>query len=223
MEFKEEKEFLIRELKNSGTFDLKVLEAIYNIPREVFVPEFLKDRAYENVPLPIGEGQTISQPFMVAYMTQHLEIFEGCKVLEIGTGSGYQAGILSYLGCEVYTIERIDYLSKKAKENLKKASEVIGKDLLKNIKFFIGDGSLGFKNYAPYDRIIITAAAIYNKTQTFIEQLSDNNGILIVPEGKNLEIQILRKYIKNNGKIEVIDLDYCRFVPLIGENGWQED
>ncbi|MCM8803823.1 MAG: protein-L-isoaspartate(D-aspartate) O-methyltransferase, partial [Candidatus Omnitrophica bacterium] len=133
-----------------GIKDKKVISAFLKIPREEFVPEGLKEYAYDDRPLSIGEGQTISQPYIVALMTESLQLKGNEKVLEIGTGSGYQSAIIAEIGCQVYSVERIEILAERAKNILKKLGY--------NVKIRVGDGTLGWEEYAPYDRIIVTAA-----------------------------------------------------------------
>ena len=201
------------ELRPSGITDERVLSAMRKVKRHKFIPETLRDRAYGNYPLPIGENQTISQPYIVGLMTQALEIMKTDKVLEIGTGSGYQAAILAELAEIVYTIERLDTLSTKARTNLYSQ----GYD---NIFLIVGDGTLGLPEYAPYDKIIVTAAAP-KATETLLSQLN-NGGKMVVPVG-NRSIQDLKLIEKAlNGRIYRKSLGGCRFVPLIGKEGWRD-
>lgn len=201
------------ELRPSGITDERVLSAMRKVKRHKFIPETLRDRAYGNYPLPIGENQTISQPYIVGLMTQALEIRKTDKVLEIGTGSGYQAAILAELAEIVYTIERLDTLSTKARTNLYSQ----GYD---NIFLIVGDGTLGLPEYAPYDKIIVTAAAP-KATETLLSQLN-NGGKMVVPVG-NRSIQDLKLIEKAlNGRIYRKSLGGCRFVPLIGKEGWRD-
>jgi protein-L-isoaspartate(D-aspartate) O-methyltransferase len=201
------------ELRPSGITDERVLAAMRKVRRHKFIPETLRDRAYGNYPLPIGENQTISQPYIVGLMTQALEIRKTDRVLEIGTGSGYQAAILAELAEIVYSIERLDTLSTKARTNLYSQ----GYD---NIYLIVGDGTLGLPEYAPYDKIIVTAAAP-KATETLLSQLN-NGGKMVVPVG-NRSIQDLKLIEKAlNGRIYRKSLGGCRFVPLIGKEGWRD-
>ena len=194
---------LILELRESGITDSKVLSAIEKIPREIFIPKNFRNQAYENIALPIGEDQTISQPYIVALMTQSLELEKNHKVLELGTGSGYQCSILSLLSRRVYTIERIKSLLVKAEEKFKELK-------LTNIVSRFGDGNLGWKEQIPFDRIIFTAAT-KKISLDFFNQIIDN-GIVIAPiiEGSQ---QVLKKYIKKDNKIIVEKLTDVLFVP----------
>ena len=201
------------ELKPSGITEPAVLAALKKVKRHSFLPDTLRDRAYGNYPLPIGENQTISQPYIVGLMTQALEIRKTDRVLEIGTGSGYQAAILAELAEIVYSIERLDTLSTKARTNLYSQ----GYD---NIYLIVGDGTLGLPEYAPYNKIIVTAAAP-KATETLLSQLN-NGGKMVVPVG-NRSIQDLKLIEKAlNGRIYRKSLGGCRFVPLIGKEGWRD-
>lgn len=193
-----------------GVKDPRVIKAMLEVPRHLFVSSEYIDQAYEDYPLPIGYGQTISQPYMVAIMTELLELDNTHKILEIGTGSGYQTAILASIAKEVYTVERVPELSKRAKEILEK----LGFD---NIKFKVGDGSLGWPEYAPYDRIIVTAAAP-DIPDPLKEQLKEG-GIIVIPVGERIG-QILLKGVKEKGTIKTQDLFPCAFVPLKGEYGF---
>ena len=194
---------LILELREFGIVDSNVLSALEKIPREDFIPENFKHQAYENIALPIGENQTISQPFVVAKMTQLLEVKKNHKVLEIGTGSGYQCAILSYLARRVYTIERIKKLHEK--------SELLFSKLkLTNIVSKYADGNLGWNEQIPFDRIIFTAAT--NKLSDKILSHISNNGIIVSPMIKNNK-QIIVKYKKINNKIYTEEYDNVIFVP----------
>lgn len=199
------KKDLLAELKKEGIKE-KILEAIDKIDRKNFVLEEQQNLAYINEPLPIGFGQTISQPYTVAFMLQNLELKEGDKVLEIGTGSGWNAALISYLVGEkgiVYTIERIKELYEKAKEKLKN---------YKNVRVILGDGSKGLKDFSPYDKIIITAAA--EKLNEEIKNQLKENGIIVAPIGP-LFCQKMVKLIKKEGKFSGKSLGNFVFVPLI--------
>ncbi len=195
-----------------GIKDRRVLEVMRKIPRHLFIPEAYWDNAYEDMALSIGEGQTISQPYMVAIMTELLELNGSEKVLEIGTGSGYQAAILSELAREVYTIERVKGLGLNAKDKLKEMG-------YENIYVIIGDGTKGLPEKAPFDRIIITAAAP-KIPECLLEQLNEG-GIIIAPVGQRFS-QILLKVKKSKGILKEEYHTPCVFVPLIGEFGWTE-
>ena len=194
---------LILELRESGINDSKVLSAIEKVPREYFIPENFRNQAYENIALPIGENQTISQPFVVAKMTQLLNVKENHKILEIGTGSGYQSAILSQLVRRVYTIERIKSLHVKA--------EIIFSKLnITNIVTKYANGNLGWKEQIPFDRIIITAATS-KLSDEIISHIVDG-GVIVSPMIKANK-QILMKYTKLNNKIIEEEFDDVLFVP----------
>ena len=194
---------LILELRETGISDAKILSAIEKIPREKFIPENFRNQAYDNLALPIGDNQTISQPFVVAKMTQLLELESKHKVLEVGTGSGYQSAVLSKLARRVYTIERIKNLSIKA-ENIFKELKI------SNIVTKYADGNLGWKEQIPFDRIIITAATS-NISKEISSQI-DEGGIIVSPiNSKNK--QIIIKYKKINNVLESETYDDVLFVP----------
>ena len=198
---------LILELRESGIVDSKVLSAIEKIPRENFIPENFRNQAYENIALPIAENQTISQPFIVAKMTQLLQLNKSHKVLEIGTGSGYQSAILSLLSRRVYTIERIKLL-------LIQAENIFSKLKLTNIVTKHADGNFGWQEQIPFDRVIFTAATLKISDQ-FFEHISEG-GIIVCPIIKKNK-QILVRYKKNNNKISTEEFDNVLFVPnLLG-------
>ena len=196
---------LILELRESGIVDSKVLSAIEKIPRENFIPDNFRNQAYENIALPIGEDQTISQPFVVAKMTQLLDLNKSHKVLEIGTGSGYQCAILSLLCRRVYSIERIKSLLTNAEKNFFKLK-------LSNIVTKYADGNLGWKEQIPFDRIIFTAAT-KNISENFFNHINEG-GIIVCPV-INKEKQILIKYQKINNIIRKEKFDDVLFVPNI--------
>lgn len=188
-----------------GITSEQVIEAIRTVPRHEFVPDEYKHMAYKDSPLPIGYNQTISQPYIVAYMTEKLELKSSMTVLEIGTGSGYQAAILSQLTNSVYTIEIVKPLGESARDRLTKLG-------YNNIKVKIGDGYKGWKQYAPYDAIIVTAAP-ENVPPPLIEQLKDG-GTMIVPVGPKSGTQYLQLLEKKDGKLEKKRLLPVRFVPF---------
>jgi len=191
--------------------DERVLQAMSLIPRDRFVPEALISQAYSDHPLNIGEGQTISQPLIVGMMTELLNLKGREKILEIGTGSGYQAAILCELAKHVYSIERLDKLSNRARKTLYELGYV-------NFTLRIGDGTLGWPENGPYDGIIVTAGApvIPDKLR---EQLADS-GRLIIPVGGG-ETQVLKLITRTGETFKEEDITGCRFVKLIGKNGWQ--
>lgn len=198
------------QIRARGVCDERVLSAMRRIPREFFIP--LEDRAlaYEDRALPIGLGQTISQPFIVAYMTEQLEVRPAARVLEIGTGSGYQTAILTHLAAYVYTIERVAALQDRARTSLAKLK-------IENVSFRLADGSLGWPEQQPFDRIIVTAAAP-KPPPTLTAQLVDG-GLMIIPVGGADEQTILRVERFGTRLIETPMLA-CRFVRLIGQEGW---
>lgn len=191
--------------------DKRTLAAMAEVPRHLFVDDAMRNRAYGDHPLPIGSGQTISQPYIVAFMTQSLQLQGHEKVLEIGTGSGYQAAILSRMCARVYTVERINSL-------LASARRVFDKLRYFNIQSKLDDGTLGWPEQGPFDAIIITAGGPVIP-QPLIDQLADP-GRLIIPVGDQSE-QRLRLLTKQDGQIETEDLASVRFVDLVGEYGWQ--
>ena len=194
------------QIKARGIKDKNVLNAMLAVPREEFVPEALKSRAYEDNPLPIGDGQTISQPYIVALMTELLCVEKGDRVLEIGTGSGYQAVILAEMGCDVYTIEIIETLSLRAQETIKRLG-------YENIHFKIGDGFIGWEEYAPFDGIIVTCAPD-EIPEPLIEQLADG-GKMVIPVGEYLP-QDLVLVEKVNGEVSKTPVTSVAFVPMTG-------
>ncbi len=198
------------QLRQRGIHNPRVLEAFRRVPRHLFVPVELVHAAYDDCPLPIGEGQTISQPYMVAAMTEAAELTGREKVLEVGTGSGYQAAILARLAARVYTVEQHASLSAAAEERLRRLG-------VTNVTCVVGDGSLGYAAAAPYDAIIVTAAAP-TVPPTLVEQLSAD-GRLVIPVGTR-DSQELLLVRRENGEISRQTINYCRFVPLGGRYGW---
>ncbi len=197
---------LLMELRAGGVIDTKVLSAIELTPREMFVENNFQDQAYDNNALPIGCGQTISQPLIVGLMTQALEVGDRMKVLEIGTGSGYQTAILSKLARRVYTMERHRPLLKQAEERFKQLR-------LHNITSLAGDGFKGWPEQAPFDRIILTAAP-FDVPKPLLDQL-DVGGILVAPLGDENGDQQLVKYTRTDQDFEIESLCGVRFVPLL--------
>jgi protein-L-isoaspartate(D-aspartate) O-methyltransferase len=194
-----------------GIRDPLVLRAMGKVPREEFVPEDARQAAYYDSALSIAEGQTISQPYIVALMTEALELKGGEKVLEIGTGSGYQAAVLAEIAGQVYTLERVAALAGKAEEILAR----LGYD---NINFKIFDGTLGWPEYSPYEAIIVTAGSP-DVPSPLVDQLAEG-GRLVIPVGDRSS-QILLKIRKTAGRTMTQNLGAVRFVSLIGEHGWE--
>jgi protein-L-isoaspartate(D-aspartate) O-methyltransferase len=200
---------LVKVLQNKGIKDERVLAAIGKVPRHVFFENAFLEHAYQDKAFPIGEGQTISQPYTVAFQTEKLEVKLGDKVLEIGTGSGYQACVLLEMGAKVFTIEYNKKLYETAKAFLPKLGY--------RPFFFFGDGSKGIPAKAPYDKIIVTAGAPV-VPDALIDQLAEG-GILVIPVGDRNK-QVMLKITKKNGKLIKEEFDYFSFVPLLGEQGW---
>ena len=194
------------QLKSRDIYDERILEVMSFLPRHLFVSGKSREVAYGDYPLAIGHEQTISQPYMVAYMTQALRLKGEERILEIGTGSGYQTAILAELAFEVYTVEIIEAFTKKAKGLL----EALG---YQNIFFKIGDGSKGWPEEAPFDRIIVTAAA-NTVPQPLLDQLSDN-GIMVIPVGERSNYQELKVIHKLGKNYQIENTIGCRFVPLV--------
>ena len=194
------------QIKARGIKDLRVLKAMLKVERHRFVPESLQDQAYGDHPLPIGEGQTISQPYIVALMTELLDLKGGEKVLEIGTGSGYQAAVLAELAKKVFTVEIIETLARSAKERLQQLG-------YRNIEVKAGDGYRGWPEAAPFDAIIVTAAPDHIP-QPLIDQLKEG-GRMVLPVG-TYPYQELKKIIKKSGRPEVTDVLPVQFVPMTG-------
>jgi len=198
------------QLAARGIKDSRVLDAMNKVPRHLFMPEGLRERAYEDAALPIGEGQTISQPYMVAVMTELLELRGDEKVLEIGTGSGYQAAVLSELAREVFTIERVPVLADESRARLAGLG-------YNNVTVLTGDGSKGLEEMSPFDRIIITAAAP-ELPEIIVKQLKEG-GVIVAPVGERFSQVVIRGRKKKGVLAEELHTP-CVFVPLIGEYGW---
>jgi protein-L-isoaspartate(D-aspartate) O-methyltransferase len=194
------------QIRERGITNAAVLDAMKKVPRHLFVPEAYQDEAYNDYPLPIGYNQTISQPYIVAYMTEALKPESNMKALEIGTGSGYQSAILAEIVEEVFTIEIVPELADESAQRLK----ALG---YRNITCKYGDGYRGWNEFAPFDLIIVTAAA-ETIPQPLIDQLAEN-GRLIIPVGKPSAIQELQMVVKKKGKTETKRLTFVRFVPFI--------
>ena len=208
--YKQRRNALAEQIREKGIKDERVIDAIRTIPRHEMVDTALESRAYEDTALPIGSGQTISQPYTVAVQTELLEVEKGDKVLEIGTGSGYQAAILCQMGAEVYSVERQDELYHNAKKMLRQLG------YRPHLK--LGDGTLGWKAYAPYDGIVVTAGAPV-VPEDLVNQLSVG-GRLVVPVG-NQESQVMVRITRvSEDDYEEEQFRHFKFVPLIGEKGW---
>ncbi|HUG66552.1 MAG TPA: protein-L-isoaspartate(D-aspartate) O-methyltransferase [Pirellulaceae bacterium] len=199
------------QLRSRGIRDQRVLAAMLAVPREEFVSEALRHEAYDDWPQPIGAGQTISQPFTVAYMAQAAELRGDERILEVGTGSGYGAAVLSRLGGEVHTIERIAALAQRAAATLDRLHYA-------NVHVHLGDGSLGLPQDAPFDVIVVTAGAAH-LPPSYPEQLADG-GRIVIPIGKSTSSQHLYRFRSQHGKLSIDDLGEFLFVPLIGDEGW---
>jgi protein-L-isoaspartate(D-aspartate) O-methyltransferase len=198
------------QLAGQGIHDRRVLDAFRKVPRHVFVPETEAAQAYENHPVPIGQGQTISQPYMVAVMTQALALQGGEKVLEIGSGSGYQTAILKAVGGDIYTVERLPELSERARRNVELAGYF-------NVHYRTGDGTRGWPEEAPFDRVIVTAGAP-SLPLSLVEQLRDG-GSMVIPVGGEEEQELLLVR-RERGRVSRERICTCVFVKLWGEEGW---
>lgn len=207
-------EMVEMQLARRGIRDRRVLEAMREIPREEFVAGEFREETYADAPLPIGFGQTITQPYMTALMAELLELGGEEKVLDVGTGSGYHAAVLGALARRVISVERIPELCVMARANLRRAG------LDANIRVIWGDGSLGVPEESPFQGISV-AAASPSAPQALIDQL-DDPGILVIPVGSRAD-QDLRVIRKKRGKVTTRVVSGCRFVPLIGREGWQEN
>jgi protein-L-isoaspartate(D-aspartate) O-methyltransferase len=205
-------EMVRRQIEARGVWDPKVLAAMRKVPRHLFVSEALRHKAYEDYPLPIGEQQTISQPYIVAEMTQALDLTGDDRVLEIGTGSGYQAAVLAEIAFRVYTIERIHNLYMRARR-------LFDELRYHNIVTRYSDGSLGWKDEGPFDAIIVTAGAPL-VPEALVNQLT-TGGRLVVPVGDQFAQELI-KIVKSTTGVRQHNLGGCRFVKLIGEQGWRE-
>ncbi|MGF1923922.1 MAG: protein-L-isoaspartate(D-aspartate) O-methyltransferase [Bacteroidia bacterium] len=197
-------------LKERGITDQGVLKAIGKVPRHFFFDETFWNQAYKDIAFPIGDGQTISQPYTVAYQTELLHIQKGDKVLEIGTGSGYQTSILMELGAKVYTIER--------QESIFRHTIKVLPGMGYNANFFLGDGSKGIAEHAPYDKIIVTAGAPF-VPEILLKQLKIG-GILVIPVGDEKSQKMITVIRASENEYDKIELDTFRFVPLVGDQAW---
>lgn len=199
------------QLVGRGIADRHVLKAMGKIPREEFVPDNLRVSAYQDSALPIGHGQTISQPYTVAFMCQALALKGSEKILDVGTGSGYAAAVLSQLAAQVYSVERIDKLAELAKANLKRVG-------LEKVQVSVADGTLGLSREAPFDAIVVAATA-EQLPRPLLEQLSEG-GRIVIPLGDTSRGQRMHRITLREGKICDEDLGGFAFVPLVGEHGW---
>ena len=206
-DFEEQRAKMVeKQLIPRGIASGAVLDAMRSVPRHLFVPERLLGSAYEDSPLPIGSGQTISQPYIVAFMSEQLETFPGMRILEIGTGSGYQAAVLAHLGCLVYSVELLDDLAAAA-------GRVLAALNYDNVSIKRGDGYEGWPEKAPFDAVIVTAAPD-SIPDRLIEQLKDG-GKMIVPVGGAYSVQLLKRILKTSSGITESDLLPVRFVPMV--------
>ena len=213
MEHEAARELMVkRQLAGRDIKDPRVLEAMRAVPRHLFVPEAFRDRAYDDMAMGIGQGQTISQPYMVAKMTEMLELTGSERVLEVGTGSGYQSAVLAALSKEVFSIERIEALAGQARTALESAG-------VEGVTISVRDGTEGWPEKSPFDRILVTAAAP-DMPEPLLEQLAEG-GIALAPVGP-LTSQQLLKVVKHGGKASREHGIFCVFVPLIGKYGFED-
>jgi len=206
------KEMVKNQIEGRGISDPNVLEAMLKVPRHLFVSDALRDQAYGDFPLPIGEQQTISQPYIVAEMTQALKLTREDRVLEIGTGSGYQAAILAQIAFRVYTIERIHSLLVNARKLFDKLGYY-------NIVTRYSDGTTGWREEGPFDAVIVTAGAP-EIPNTLVQQLA-MGGQMVIPVGNQYSQELIKVYRDQSG-IKQTNLGGCRFVKLVGEYGWRQ-
>lgn len=211
-EFRGPRRRLLEQLREQGISDLAVLRAFDLTPRHLFVPAAVRHRAYEDSALPIGNGQTISQPSVHARYLQLLSLRGTERVLEVGTGSGYQTVLLSHLAAQIFSVERIPALLDSARE----AIQSLG---IRNVSLLLGDGSLGWREYAPYDAILVGAASP-SVPEPLTNQLAEG-GRLVIPLGTREE-QVLAVVTKREGRLDRQDVAPVRFVPLVGRHGWQD-
>lgn len=202
----EQRQEMVRLIRQRGVRDERVLEAMRKVPRHEFVPKRYRNRAYGDFPLSIGEGQTISQPYIVAMMTKALDLEPGDRVLEIGTGSGYQAAVLAEMGMDIYSIERVPELYERTRDLLDR----LGYD----VHMTLADGSEGWPEHAPYDGIIATAAP-QDVPPPLVEQLSPDGGTLVIPVGQPYGFQNLLKIVRHGEETKRFNLGGVAFVPFI--------
>ena len=202
---------LVEALREKGIGDLAVLRAFEQTPRHLFVPTGVRHRAYEDSALPIGNGQTISQPSIHARYLEILRLTGREKVLEVGTGSGYQTVLLAHLAAQVFSIERIGPLLQGARENIARVG-------VRNVSLLLGDGTLGWREYSPYDAILVSAGSP-TVPQPLLDQLAEG-GRMLIPLGGQ-DVQTLAVLTRKNGQITREDSLAVRFVPLLGQHGWQ--
>lgn len=200
------------QLARRGITDPRVLEAFLAVPRELFVPDHLRDEAYEDHPVEIGFGQTTSQPYIIAFMLEALEMHGPERVLEIGAGSGYQTALLSRLAARVHSLERIPELTGEARARLARLG-------VRNADLYIGDGTRGWPDAAPFDRIVVGAGAPHVPS-ALVDQLAPD-GVLILPVGEERP-QRLKRIRRRTSGVDEMDLGPCIFVPLVGADGWPE-
>lgn len=203
-----------QQLRARGIVDERVLEAMHAVPREEFVPPELREAAYDDCPLPIGHGQTISQPFTVAFQCEALQLTGSERVLEIGTGSGYAAAVLSHLAAEVFTVERLPIVAKDAAARLNRLG-------YSRVHCRPADGTLGWKEHAPYEGIVVTAGG-NSMPQPLLEQLAPG-GRIVMPIGDLTGGQVMYRFTKLPNELRVENLGAFSFVPLIGRYGWSEE
>ncbi len=208
---KQREKMVKTQLVPRGIKDADVLRAMRTVERHRFVPEAQRRAAYNDYPLPIGEGQTISQPYIVALMTQILAANKDSKVLEVGTGSGYQAAVLAEIAKEVYTIEIIEALGRSAEARLKELG-------YENVHVRVGDGYAGWPEHAPFDGVIVTCAC-REAPKPLVAQLAEG-GRMVIPVGRSLSYQTLTLFEKKGGILHRKDITGCVFVPLLGPHGW---
>ena len=212
IDFKRNRDRMVRDqIEARGVSDPEVLRAMRKVPRHLFVEEALIPQAYEDHPLPLGHGQTISQPYVVAWMTELLEVSRGQRVLEIGTGSGYQAAVLAELGAYVFTVERVRPLYEAARRLLESLRYL-------KVRFKLDDGTLGWPDEAPCDRIVVTAGGP-RIPEPLLAQLADP-GRMVIPVGASRRSQELHVVRKENGRILARKLGDVMFVDLVGAHGW---
>jgi protein-L-isoaspartate(D-aspartate) O-methyltransferase len=211
-EFRGARQRLVDTLREKGIRDMAVLRAVEQTPRHQFVPTGIRHRAYEDSALPIGNGQTISQPSIHARYLELLRLTGRERVLEVGTGSGYQTVLLSHLVQQVFSIERIPALFQMAREAIQRAGA-------RNVSLLLGDGTVGWREYAPYDAILVSAASP-NAPAPLVDQLAEG-GRMLIPIG-TMEEQTLYMYEKRDGVAQSREIGPVRFVPLLGMHGWDD-